>query len=420
MMRASTIAEIDDFLTQRLPLESGAAFKPGDEFGEWRITALIAKGGNGEVYRVEHAGLGSAAAIKILMKEREAEHFRAEAKMLSETKSDLFPRFHSFGEAHGHLYYTMELLEPAPLPRDDGQIAEFVIAVANAADELHRRGLVHRDIKPQNILFRGKQPVLIDFGLVEKIGAPVSKGAGTRKYAAPEQFAGGEVSETIDIHALGVLADKCFAGNPPPTWARIISRSTSSIPERRFGNAAAFVRAVKYRHALKRLAQAAAIALVGGFVALGIYGLSQPRDEEEMRWRELCHSSTTNVVEQTLVYQRLTTNHVGNTTMVLPIEQWFLNTTNEIRETVVDLANGDHGFLRPIRLADGYYRIKGPGILTADIMGSGNVTMRLDNCKFNNQTKILPPENGIWYIPGPGSCLDFANLDKSRVRFVQQ
>lgn len=87
------------------------------------------------------------------------------------------------------------------------------------------------------------EPVLIDLGLVKDVTLPVvhrgeslsivngkAVGVGTPRYAAPEQFAGGEISPAADIHALGMLANDCFGGNPPLPWARIIRRSTSSIP----------------------------------------------------------------------------------------------------------------------------------------------------------------------------------------------
>lgn len=122
-MRVSRPAELEAFLDRRGPIGSDATFKPGDLIGEWRITALIGKGGSGEVYRVEHVSLGTVAAIKVLMKASETEHFRREARILSGIEAGCFPRLYSFGEAGGHLYYVIELLEPAPLPKGDSEIA---------------------------------------------------------------------------------------------------------------------------------------------------------------------------------------------------------------------------------------------------------------------------------------------------------
>lgn len=414
-MRASSPEELEAFLAGHEPVGSGAAFKPGDEFGEWRIAAFAGKGGNGEVYRAVHAELGTEAALKVLMKDGAEGHFRQEAKLLSGINQECFPRFYSFGEVHGHLYYTMEWLEPVTrLPKEDGKVAELMIAVSKAVAELHRRGLAHRDIKPKNIMFREGKPVLIDFGLVERIGTQVAKGEGTRQYAAPEQFSGGEVSEANDIHALGVLANGCFEGNPPPEWARIISRATSSILDRRYQTVTEFILAITQRNRSKRLWQIAAMSLALGAAFLGIYGWHKSRDPDKLHWRNLCHVATTNLVARELVYERWETNKVGNTVMALPAELRYRNTTNEIRETVIELAKGSHSFLRPINLPDGNYRVKGPGRLTAEIIGSGNVTMRLDNCEFDNLTMLPPPENNIRYIAERGSRLNFANLDENR------
>ncbi len=76
-------------------------------------------------------------------------------------------------------------------------------------------------------------------------------GVGTPGYGAPEQMERGEASVASDIHALGVLADRCFDGKPPRTWRRIIERATSSIPERRYPSVTAFVRAIRRRNFLR-------------------------------------------------------------------------------------------------------------------------------------------------------------------------
>lgn len=375
-MRVSSPAELEAFLDRRKPIEDSATFRPGEVFGEWRLTALIGKGGTGEVYRVEHISINTVAAIKILIKESAADHFRREAQLLSRLQSKCFPRYYSFGEAHGHLYYTLELLEPAPLPRRDSEIASFLITVAEAVSELHRHGIVHRDVKPQNILYRGREPVLVDFGLAERIGTTITRGSGTPRYAAPEQFAGGEISVAVDIHALGVLTNGCFGGCPPREWERIVNRSTSSLPARRYANADDFILAVKRRHRLKWILRivAAIIVIVGASLCGYLWWSSG--GEEKLRWRSLCHT-----VE-----------------------------TDGVRETVVDLAHGIHRFDRPIRLEPGNYRVVGPGVLSADIIGSSNVIIRLSRCVVQNRTETLPPGNCIHYIVERGTYLNFANV----------
>ena len=249
------------------PVDATGRFPPGTLFGDWRVTAFIGRGGSGEVYCAEHVTLGTPAAVKVLVRgdERAKTRFLREAKLLAGLKSEAFPRFFAHGEANGHPYLAMELLEPGDLPKGERAIARFLLKVCGAVDELHAQGLVHRDIKPSNILWRTgvsrsratAVPVLADLGLVKDVTTsdarrPTSDvtigGVGTPGYGAPEQMERGEATPSADIHALGVLADRCFGGHPPRAWARIIERATSSIPDRRYPSVAAFARAIRGRH----------------------------------------------------------------------------------------------------------------------------------------------------------------------------
>ena len=242
-------------------VKDAGSFADGTVFGDWRLTAFIGRGGSGEVYCAEHTVLGMSAAVKILVRseDRAKARFLREAKMLAQLKSSAFPRFYAYGEANGALYLAMELLEPGELPAGDRATAKFMLNVCEAVGELHALGFVHRDIKPGNILWRGESgPVLSDLGLVKDISRAGSLpataqlatlgGVGTPGYGAPEQMERGEATVVADIHALGVLADRCFEGNPPRAWKRIIERATSSIPERRYQSVAALARAIRRRH----------------------------------------------------------------------------------------------------------------------------------------------------------------------------
>ena len=265
------------------PIAPAARFPVGTIFGDWRITAFIGRGGNGEVYCAEHVTLGTPAAVKVLVREEERAkaRFTREAKLLSSLKSTAFPRFYAYGEANGTPYLAMELLEPGDLPTGDKAIAQFLLKVCDAIAELHALGYVHRDIKPSNILWRSGgprcraavEPVLADLGLVKgvttsDVGHPESNvtlgGVGTPGYGAPEQLERGEVSFASDIHALGVLVDHCFNSTPPRTWKRLIQRATSSIPTHRYPSVTAFARAIRFRHATRYL------LLVGLLVCTGL------------------------------------------------------------------------------------------------------------------------------------------------------
>lgn len=265
------------------PVNGDGRFAVGTVFGDWRLTAFIGRGGSGEVYCAEHVMLGTSAAVKVLVRDdaRAKERFAREAKLLSELKSTSFPQFFAYGESNGYTYLAMELLEPGDLPTHDREVACFLLCICDAVAELHARGIVHRDIKPGNILWRragvcapchteacgacrhatAAVPVLADLGLAKRIATANEAhaetltiidgkraGVGTPGYGAPEQMERGEATAASDIHALGVLADHCFGGKPSRTWARIIRRATSSMPAYRYSSVAAFARAIRWRH----------------------------------------------------------------------------------------------------------------------------------------------------------------------------
>lgn len=261
------------------PLSSNGHFASGTVFGDWRITAFIGRGGNGEVYCAEHVALGTPAAVKVLIRdgERAEYRFEGEAKLLARLRSEAFPRFYTYGEANGAVYLAMELLEPGELPSGNKNVARFLLEICTAVAELHAQGLVHRDIKPENILWRDQQPVLADFGLVKDVSQSSNRSirqlpeqpttlAGTPGYAAPEQMERGEVSFAADIHALGVLADRCFNGNPPRSWARIIMRATSSIPAHRYSVVDELMHAIRWRNLWRNVGKAALVLFLVGLL----------------------------------------------------------------------------------------------------------------------------------------------------------
>lgn len=270
----------------------GGRFEAGTVFGEWRLTAFIGRGGSGEVYCAEHVRIGIPAAVKVLVRddERAKGRFEREAKILSSLKSSAFPRFFAYGEANGVPYLVMELLQPGDLPSDDRAVAAFMLKVCGVVAELHALGLVHRDIKPSNILWRTgrtgaspvreQNPVLADLGLVKSISSTPSirlddslsiidgqrVGVGTPGYGAPEQMERGEATIASDIHALGVLADRCFGGNPPRQWQRIIQRATSSILAYRYMTIAEFAHDIRWRNLWRNVAIGVLIVFLVGLL----------------------------------------------------------------------------------------------------------------------------------------------------------
>jgi len=168
--------------------------------------------------------------MKVLTRDdaRSQDRFRREAAIFATSAHPAFPRFLGYVEKDGRPYLVLELLEDVKLPSTDREIARYLLKVCDGVSYLHSLGFVHRDIKPTNVLCREKdgQPVLIDLGLVKDTALPTihngeslslvegkAVGVGTPKYSAPEQFSGGTISPTADVHALGMLANECFGGN---------------------------------------------------------------------------------------------------------------------------------------------------------------------------------------------------------------
>lgn len=352
-----TDAEIETRLRRAPHGDSRGSFTAGTLFGDWRLTAFIARGGTSEVYCAEHAALGTPAAVKILVeaeKPERRERFQHEAKTLSELKSAAFPRFFAYGEANGVPYLVEELLEPRDLPKGDCAAAKYLLALSNGLAELHARGLVHRDIKPANILFRETgEPVIVDLGLSSSAG--VSESGGTIGYSAPEQFTGEEVTLAADIHALGVLAKRMGLSGKT-----IIRRATSSIPSERYPSVQAFARAVRRRN-WGRNAVRVSVGLLALSILLAIGA----------RWIE------------------------SN----MPCEI-HLNGRTLVRD-------------KPILVHPNcVYKVIGPGVLDAEILGPASSTLWMTNCVVLNRAREVFPKVGLKYELTAGVYLNFINVDE--------
>lgn len=261
------------------------------------MLGFLGRGGSGEVYRARPAGGGPAVALKVLRCDRAgfAPRMRREAEVLSAHPHPALPRLVASGEENGVPYLVLEELVPRDLPSRDRDVAAFLLALCGGVEHLHRLGLVHRDIKPANILFRADgSPVLIDLGLVkdlaEEEAAPgtasaalsvvsgAAVGVGTPGYSAPEQFAGGRITPSADVYALGVLADECFAHHPPRCWRGLLRRATSALGAERPESAAAFARAIRRRHwpGKTSILTVLAVAAAAAAVAIALRGHPAP------------------------------------------------------------------------------------------------------------------------------------------------
>jgi serine/threonine-protein kinase len=192
------------------------------------IQAELGRGGMGIVYRGFDTILQRPVAIKVLAppltQDAEAvEHFRQEAVAAANLQHPNIVTIHAVGEVNGYYYIVMELLEGAPLdkwlvgrgPLPLAQAQHILRQLAGALDYAHQRQLVHRDVKPANVMLAANgHATLMDFGLVRAAagGDGHSTGGGTPTYMAPEQILGAAVDCRADIYALGVILYEMVTG----------------------------------------------------------------------------------------------------------------------------------------------------------------------------------------------------------------
>ena len=447
-MKGIDNSKLDAFLSAHGHVDIPSSYASGEAFGDWRVTAFLGRGGSGEVYRVVHAALGTAAALKVCVRDAErddirdaavCDRFRREARLLADNAHPAFPRFFGFGERDGRPWYVMELLDDRPLPTAEKSIARFLLAIASGIRHLHSLGLVHRDIKPANILWRGSSPVLIDLGLVKDIsvvrghaGDSLSivdgkaVGVGTPRYAAPEQLSGDEISLATDVYALGMLANDCFGGNPPRAWRRIVQRATAAVPAQRYATVDAFVRAVKLLMAKNLIVGAFVVAMAA--LAIAIWEIPAPLEpapstavadqptiesrNECPSWQELCHNYTTNIVTWRSKLQRRQLAPGERPAMgANAFEEVSWAETNTIDVTEVRLDGRAVVFDEALNLGAGReYWIVGPGVLDAQFSAGSNSIVRIINCIFKNRTTATPEDAGIDYVLDGGAYLNFTEL----------
>src|SRR3954466_12049241 len=200
----------------------------------YRIEERIGRGGMGVVYRAEHLNLRRRAAIKIIAPDlAEAsgfrERFNREARIAAALQHPNIVTVYDAGEEDGLLYLAMQYIEGSDLSavlRSESRLRPYRAVdvcrqVASALDAAHAMGLIHRDVKPANVLISGRQAYLTDFGLTKRVqgeASPITNAGdvvGTIHYVAPEQIEGGAVSARSDIYSLGCLLFHCLTGEVP-------------------------------------------------------------------------------------------------------------------------------------------------------------------------------------------------------------
>jgi serine/threonine-protein kinase len=259
-------------------------------FGPYELQALLGVGGMGEVYRAYDTTKDRTVAIKLLRAEMSSdagfqERFRRESRIAARLQEPHVIPVHDFGEINGVLYIDMRLVEGDNVhnvlqqsgPMDPARAVAIVGQVAAALDAAHASGLVHRDVKPENVLLTSNDfAYLVDFGIAHLGGDSglTSAGAaiGSCAYMAPERFTGGQVGPAADIYSLACLLYECLTGSTPfptrelsqlmgahimappprpsvtrpilgPAFDAVVTRGMAKHPQERFASAGDLARA---------------------------------------------------------------------------------------------------------------------------------------------------------------------------------
>lgn len=204
-------------------------------FGHYQLQELIGRGGMGEVYRAYDTKTDRVVALKVLPPQLAQDsvfqqRFRRESQAAAGVNDPHVVPIHGYGEIDGRLYLDMRLIEGRTLgallseadkPLDPAFAVQIIEQVASALDAAHQLGLIHRDVKPSNILLTRQQnfAYLIDFGLARTAGesgmTTAGSTLGTLAYMAPERFDGGFADARADTYALTCVLYECLTGARP-------------------------------------------------------------------------------------------------------------------------------------------------------------------------------------------------------------
>jgi WD40 repeat protein len=370
-------AEIEEFLTDREHLDRVAAplrqaANAGGEapsaeartgptvryFGDYELLEEVARGGMGVVYRARQKSLNRIVALKMILTGQfaspaEVARFHAEAEAAANLDHPNIVPIYEVGEHQGHHYFSMKLIEGGSLAQHLGRFhadpraaARLVATVARAVQHAHLHGVLHRDLKPGNILLDARgEPHVTDFGLAKRVEGgrpPTQSGAlvGTPGYMAPEQATGRKgLTTAADVYGLGAILYELLTGRPPfrgataldtllqamerepdrpSSWSARVDRDLETVclkclekdPHRRYGSAEALAddlerwlrgepilarrstawerttKWVRRRPALAALLATSVVALVALLVSSGLFTLQLQAALERTRRQE--------------------------------------------------------------------------------------------------------------------------------------
>ena len=215
----------------------GIELSDGDEFAGYRIERRLGRGGMGVLYLALEPGLERRVALKLIAPEAAAEEvfarrFAEESRIAASIEHPNVVPIYAAGEEAGVPYIAMRYVAGADLARRlarEGRLApahaaELIAQVGNGLDAIHAAGLVHRDVKPANVLLSGEEEAehayITDFGVARNVSTEsgltqTGRFVGTLDYVAPEQISGGAVDARADVYALGCLLFKLLTGEVP-------------------------------------------------------------------------------------------------------------------------------------------------------------------------------------------------------------
>lgn len=204
----------------------------GRPFGRYTLQTLLGRGGMGEVWRAHDTATNRVVALKLLPSHLAddsvfQERFRREAQLAAGLYEPHIVPIHNFGEIDGRLYVDMRLIEGRDLeallsqgPLEPARAVKIIEQVASALQAAHAAGLVHRDVKPSNVLVTNSDfAYLIDFGIARTIGetglTATGSAIGTWAYMAPERFGAGRPDARSDVYALTCVLHQTLTGERP-------------------------------------------------------------------------------------------------------------------------------------------------------------------------------------------------------------
>jgi serine/threonine protein kinase len=208
----------------------------GTTIAGYRIDSVLGRGGMGVVYLAEQVALDRKVALKVLAPElaedpRFRERFLRESRVAASLEDPNILPVHEAGEADGALFIAMRYVRGTDLrrliddhgPLEPARAVAILSQVASALDAAHAEGLIHRDVKPGNVLLVPGAPdkaYLADFGLTKRAISDsgvtgTGQFVGTLDYAAPEQFTGHPLTPATDVYSLGGVLYECLVGEPP-------------------------------------------------------------------------------------------------------------------------------------------------------------------------------------------------------------